>query len=71
MTKTEDKYGDEGKMFHSCILPSVAKFAPLANNVSAESIPKLSGMYMFEFICFGSDEQSIKMTFKAKNKYSV
>lgn len=71
MTKTEDKYGDEGKMFHSCILPSIAKFAPLANNVGAESIPKLSGMYMFEFICFGSDEQAIKMTFKAKNKYSV
>ena len=68
---TEDLYGDEGKTFHSFVLPSISKYAPLMNDVDASNLKMLSGAYVFEFRCFGSDAQSIKLLFKEKNKYTV
>lgn len=63
--------GNANLYYHSYILPSISKFVPMKNSIT-NTMLQLSGDYaIFDFCCFGTDAQAIKITAKTPNVYYI
>ena len=61
----DTEYADEcaGDMFHSFICPSIAANVDFSDIASGDDGSSSIGYYTFNYYCFGSDAQAIKLSF--------
>lgn len=72
--KEKHDAGESQQYYHSYILPSLVTSMPLVPTVGdvEYSLQNISGDLMyFDFKCFGTDAQSIKIIAKSPNKYKI